>query len=249
MNVQAIPSNEAARYATEQYGVRFPDTGLPGAVIDALVERGLVTYTKTTGGRGAKPGVVRPTEKLQIEVFGPILDAIEKIVGLEYRNFVRTSMDDVLRDIKSTSQHVKGKALEALAAKIAFLIGLEFVSWRLRGADTGGAEVDVVVQGASPVFLRWNIQCKNTAFVRLDDVAKEVGLAYEMGSSVVMLVSTGKFSTDARDHANHVMRRTNLNVILVDGRDVAAIAASPAAIGTILERASQEAKAIKKLTG
>ena len=64
-----------------------------------------------------------------------------------------------------------------------------------------------VGQSVRPVFLRWNIQCKNTANVRLDDVAKEVGLAVEMGSNVVVVVSTGKFSADAREHAKHVMAR------------------------------------------
>jgi len=69
--------------------VRFPDTGLPGTVLEDLKERGLLTYQKTTGGRGAKPAIVRPTAKLKSEIFEPLLDAIEQLAGVEYRSFVR----------------------------------------------------------------------------------------------------------------------------------------------------------------
>jgi site-specific DNA-methyltransferase (cytosine-N4-specific) len=247
MDVAEIRTNEVADYAAEQFGVSFPDTGLPGAVLEPLKQRGLVTYEKTTTGRGGKPGIVRPTEKLRKEIFEPLLDAIENTAGMEYRSFVRMPWADVLRDIKSDNKDVKGKALEALAAKLAFLMGLDYKHWRLRGASTGGAEVDLVVESRKPVFLRWNVQCKNTASVRLDDVAKEVGLAVEMGSNVVAVVSTGKFSADARDHAKHVMARTNLSVILMDGQDVGEISKNPAVVFDVLERASQLAQAIKQL--
>lgn len=247
MGLEEVRSNEVANYASQVFGVRFPDTGLPGAVLEALKARGLITYEKTTTGRGAKPSIVRPTERLLAGVFEPLVDALEKIPGINYRALLRLKWDDIISDLKSTDKHKKGIALEALAAKLAFLLELDFVEWRLRGAATGGAEVDLVVEDCRLVYRRWNIQCKNTASVRLDDVAKEVGVAVSIGSNVVMVVSTGKFSQDAYEHARHVMLKTNLSVILIDGRDLDQIVESPAAIATILARTSKDAKALKKL--
>lgn len=247
MCVSEVRANEVEKYAVEHFGVRFPDTGLPQSTLAPLKAAGLLDFEKTTTGRGAKPPIVRPTDRLRSEVLEPLLDAVEKSAGLEYRGFVRKPWDDVMRELRSDNRNVKGKTLEALAAKLAFLLGLEYRHWRLRGAVTGGAEVDLIVESIRQVFLRWNIQCKNTGTVRLDDVAKEVGLAIEMGSNVVMVVSTGKFSADAREHAKHVMARTNLAVVLVDGRDLDEIARNPAAVVDILQRAAALAKTIKRL--
>lgn len=249
MNVTEIRSNEVAKFATETFGVRFPDTGLPGAVLEPLKERGLLTYQKTTGGRGAKPAIVRPTAKLNSDVFEPLLEAVEASAGIEYRSFVRAPWADVLHDLRSENKNVKGKALEALAAKLSFVAGLEYRAWRLRGTATGGAEVDLLVESYKPVFLRWIIQCKNTSAVRLDDVAKEVGLAVEMDANVVVVVSTGRFSADAIEHAKSVMKRTNLTVVLMDGRDINSIAKNPAAIFDILHRRAKLAATLKRIDG
>lgn len=247
MDVPEMRANEVEKYAVQHFDVRFPDTGLPQSTLAPLKAAGLLDYEKTTTGRGAKPPIVRPTEKLRGGVFESILDAVEKSAGLEYRGFVRKPWDEVMREIRSEDKNVKGKALEALAAKLAFLMGLEYRHWRLRGTVTGGAEVDLIVESTRPVFLRWNIQCKNTASVRLDDVAKEVGLAIEMASNVVAVVSTGKFSADAREHAKHVMARTNLSVVLFDGGDLDEISRNPAAVVDILQRSAALAKTVKQL--
>jgi len=247
MNVREARSNDVAKYATELFGVRFPDTGLPGAVLEALQNAGLLRYQKTTAGRGGKPGVVTPTERLRSEVFEKLLDAVERGAGLEYRGFVRKPFTEVLTELTSSDKNIKGKALEALAAKIGFHLSLGFLKWRLRGRVSGGAEVDLVFESARPVYLRWNMQCKNTASVRLDDVAKEVGLAVEMASNVVVVVSTGRFTLDAREHAKHVMARTNLTVVLMDGSDIKKIAGNPTVVVDMLASASEISRSVKRL--
>ena len=89
---------------------------------------------------------------------------------------LRRPLPEILKELSDTDRHVKGLALEALAFKIMRLLDMDYVATRLRGAQTGGAEVDLVFQSARLVFSRWQIQCKNTPRVALDDVAKEVGL-------------------------------------------------------------------------
>lgn len=108
-----------------------------------------------------------------------------------------------------------------MAIYLTRLIDLDFKGWHTRSADTGGAEVDVIVEGARLIFSRWQIQAKNTKTVRLDDIAKEVGLSLTfVYSNVVMVVTTGDFTKDAYSYAQHVMKTWNLNVILLNGTEL-----------------------------
>ena len=75
----------------------------------------------------------------------------------------------------------------------------------VRAQITGGAEVDLVFESARLVFSRWQVQCKNTARVSLDDVAKEVGLTHFLKSTVIVMISTGDIGAEARRYANRIM--------------------------------------------
>ena len=75
------------------------------------------------------------------------------------------------------------------------------------------------------MFSRWQVQCKNVAGgVRLDDVAKEVGLTHTLKSNVIVIVSTGAVGGEARKYANKVMSDSNLCVVMVDRGDIAQVA-------------------------
>ena len=126
-------------------------------------------------------------------------------------------------------------------------IDLSYVGTRLRGEATGGAEVDPIFEGARLVFSRWQIQCKNTGRVSLDDVAKEVGLTHVLKSNAVVMVSTGRISEDARRYANRIMADSNLCIVMVDGDDLAVIEARPAAIVDVFNREARHAMDLKKL--
>ena len=140
-----------------------------------------------------------------------------------------------------------GLALEALAFKIMRLLDMKFVATRLRASQTGGAEVDLVFESARLVFSRWQIQCKNTARVSLDDIAKEVGLTHFLKSNAVVVVTTGEVGTEARRYANRIMADTNLAIVLLDGRDLASISTNPARIVRAFEREARHAMNLKKL--
>ena len=71
-------SNKVAAYATLLFGVEFPEGGLPQSTLFALRDAGLITCEKTTTGQGAKPYIVRPTEKLRNEFIEPIMTAVEE---------------------------------------------------------------------------------------------------------------------------------------------------------------------------
>ena len=109
--------------------------------------------------------------------------------------------------------------------------------------------MDVIVEGARLIFSRWQIQAKNTKVVRLEDVAKEVGLSLTfIYSNVVMIVTTGDFTKDAHNYARHVMKTCNLNVILLNGAELDQISQDPTRIVAILNSKAKQAMRVKERT-
>ncbi len=192
------PANEIARLAAATYGVRFPEKSLPKLVLSALVEAGYIRAEKTTTGRGAKPFLVEPTEKLTNDLIEPLLDQLKDQTDPKLLDLLKKPLDTILADLKSPNRYVAGLALEALAFKLMRLLDMTYVATRLRASATGGAEVDLIFESARLVFSRWHLQCKNTSRVSLDDVAKEVGLTHFLKSNVVVMVSTGAIGQEAR---------------------------------------------------
>lgn len=241
-----IPSNKVREHATALYGTEFDEGGLPQSVLHKLEEVGLITYSKTTGGRGAKPHEVSPTATLRNAFFIPVLDAMKHSIGANYRRIARMRLDDIVRDLDDPSTYTKGLALEALTIYLTRLLDLTFVQWRHRSAATGGTEVDAIVEGSRLLFSRWQIQCKNTVSADVDQLAKEVGVATAMRTNVVMFVCTGRIGKSVQLFARAVMENTAMQVILLDGSHIARLRQSPADITAILTEQAREAMLIKR---
>lgn len=242
-------ANKVADLATGLYAVEYNHKDLPKTVLFPLQDLGYIEARKSTTGRGAKPYEVYRTEKFWRELSDPILDAAAEKAGLVPRELFEEPLAQILQDLKSPDKHVRGKALELLAIYFTRLIDLDFKGWRTRSADTGGAEVDVIVEGARLIFSRWQIQAKNTKTVRLDDVAKEVGLSLTfIYSNVVMLVTTGDFTSDAYQYVDHVMKTSNLNVILLNGLELKEISQDPTRVISLLNRKAERAMKVKERT-
>jgi hypothetical protein len=243
-------SSDIERLTTATYGTKFDEKNLPKTVLYPLQEAGYITIERGTKapGRGAKPFNVVVTAKLEADLIVPILEQAERQVGSDIRPLLRKPLDDILQELRAVDKHVRGLALEALAFKLMRLIDLDYVATRLRGIATGGAEVDLIFQSARLVFSRWQIQCKNVASgVSLDDVAKEVGLTHMLKSNVVVIVSTGKIGTQARQYASKVMQDSNLDVVLMDRSDLEAVKDKPSHIVDVLYREARTAMKLKTL--
>lgn len=241
------PSNEIAKLASVTYGVKFPEKSLPKLVLDDLVAAGYITITKTTSGRGAKPFLVQPTKKLQKDLIEPLLDQLVKQTDPKLRPLLKKSLAEILVELKSTNKHVAGLALEALGFKLMRILDIDYLATRLRGTSTGGAEVDIIFQSTRLIYSRWQIQCKNTSRVSLDDVAKEVGLTHFLKSNAIVIVSTGKIGSEARRYANKVMSDSNLAIIMLDENDLEVIKNSPPDIVEIFDREARHAMSLKTL--
>jgi len=240
-------ANKVADLATMLYSAQFNHKELPKTVLFPLRDLGYIEVSKSTEGRGAKPYEVVRTAKFHTELSDPILIAAAERAELVPVELFKRPLADILADLKSEDRYIKGKALELLAIYLTRLIDLEFKVWRVRGADTGGAEVDAIVEGARLIFSRWQIQAKNTSIVRLDDIAKEVGLALTFTySNVVMVVTTGEFTRDAYTYATHVMRTSNLNVITLNGAELDQLSRDPISISELLNGKAQRAMRVKE---
>jgi site-specific DNA-methyltransferase (cytosine-N4-specific) len=244
-----LVANKVADLASILYAVEYNHKELPKSVLFPLRDAGYIQVSKSTKGRGAKPYEVFRASKFRQEISEPILAVAAEKAGLVPRELFERPLSRILDDLKSSNKHVKGKALELLAIYLTRLLDLDFKGWRIRSADTGGAEVDAIVEGARLIFSRWQIQAKNTRIVRLDDVAKEVGLSLSfVYSNVVTIVTTGEFTKDAYDYANHVMKTCNLNVILLNGSELGRIGQDPTDIVGILNSKAEHAMRVKERT-
>ncbi|MCB9451473.1 MAG: restriction endonuclease [Anaerolineaceae bacterium] len=240
-------ANKVADLATMLYAAQYNHKELPKSILFPLSELAYIEVSKTTEGRGGKPYEVYRTEKFYREITEPILTAASERSGLVPRELFEKPLSQILEEMESTDKHIKGKALELLAIYLTRLVDLEFKGWRTRSADTGGAEVDAIVEGARLIFSRWQIQAKNTSIVRLDDIAKEVGLALTfIYSNVVMVVTTGDFTRDAYAYTNHVMKTSNLNIILLNGTDLSRLSTDPTDIVKILNAKAERAMQVKE---
>lgn len=246
---EPLIANNVADLANMLYSVEYNHKQLPKSILFPLRDLGYIELTKSTVGRGAKPYEVSRTPKFRQEISEPILEAASDKAGLVPRELFERPLSEILADLKSSDTYIKGKALELLAMYFTRLIDLDFKGWRTRSADTGGAEVDVIVEGARLIFSRWQIQAKNTATVRLGDVAKEVGLSLTfIYSNVVMVITTGDFTRDTYSYADHVMRTCNLNVILLNGSELERLSQDPTKIVPILNSKAERAMKLKERT-
>jgi site-specific DNA-methyltransferase (cytosine-N4-specific) len=244
----AQPANVIRDLATATYGVRFPDKNLPQVVLNALRDAGYITVEKTTGGRGAKPMLVTPTAKLRTDIVEPLLEQLKTQLDPKLIELLVKPLADILAELDSEDRYLAGMALEALAFKLMRILGMDYIATRLRNiAATGGAEVDLIFHSSRLVYSRWQVQCKNTAKVSLDDVAKEVGLTHFLKSTVIVMVSTGDIGGDARRYANKIMQDSNLCVVMIDRPDLEAIKTNPVFIVDAFKREAHNAMTLKQL--
>ncbi len=247
-NTHTLEFQKAAdirRLATATYGMTFGQSNFSQAVIQPLQQKGLIEVQRTTEGHGARTPLIKMTELTMREIVLPTLQQLEGKTESEIVEHLQKPLSELREDMNSDSTHLKGLALEAFAIKVMRIIGLDFIQTRLKGSETAGAEVDVLFDSSRLLYTRWQVQCKNTNRVSLDQIAKEVGLSHVLRTNAIVIMTTGTVSETAREYANQIMRAMNLCIIMVEGSDIDAIIEEPTKILDIFNRESLNAKHIK----
>lgn len=235
--------------AERSLGRRLDRSSLP-MLMEPLRAAGFVDFS-SGGTRGGKSAKVWLTPKFHSEILEPFLRDATAQLDSALTAYYKQDLSQIYRDLDSQDTHVKGLALEAYTIQIMRRLGLRFVRWRERAREhTGQAEVDAILSGeqfGTPT--RWQIQCKNTpgGQVRLDAVAKEVGLLPLTKATHILMLANCSFSRDARIFASEVMRHSPVAIFLLDRSDFDAIRSTKGgALARILLEKSREIAALKR---
>jgi hypothetical protein len=233
--------------AETSLGIRFGRASLPKEVLDPLKQAGLIEY-QTRGTKSGKTSQLKLTEKFNSEVLRPFLDSALKNLDGAIIAYYRKRPEDIFESLNSKEKFVKGQALEAFTIYIMKLLGLRFHGWRYRAKDTGYSEVDAFLAGMfGGLSTTWQVQCKNTpnSSVRLEDVAKEVGLLPLTHATHILIVSTGAFTDDAMKFASETMKASHVNIFLLDKDDVKAVRENPVNISRIIKTKAEHIHSIR----
>ena len=155
-------------------------------------------------------------------------------------------LSHILTALKSPDKRVKGKALELLAIHFTYLIALDFKGWILRSINSNGIEVGFVANGRHVPLSRWQVQCRNARQIDMGDIATAVGRGVSFKPNTLLSVTTGCFTQQARHYATRAMQLTNFQIILIDARDLEAIASDKEVIWSILSRETGQARIAKE---
>ena len=227
-----VPANEIRDWAEACRGVSIGRGSLPKEVLKVLSETGIIEY-KTGGTGSGKPSKLRTTDRFNKEVLGPFVRNAIRDLDATLSAYYRKRPEDIFEELESSDPDTKGKALEAFAIFVMRMLGLRFVGWRKRAT----AEIDALLEGVlGPVATRWQIQCKNTpsGTVRLEDIAKEVGLLPITGATHLLFIANSRFSQDAVAYAEKVSKRTAVGIYLLDKGDFDELRESPTRIARLL---------------
>lgn len=218
-----IKNSVVKQIAEEAYGVDITQSRISRRLLDPLEEKGFINWEHVDG----KANWVEPAERFNAEVLEPILEDLAERSGAP-RQILRKSFSELFNEMDSDSTYQKGVALETLAVKLGRMLGLEFVGWRVRGRETGGSEVDVVMDQIGLTYSRVQIQCKNIkGKLQTKHVAREVGISRMLQTNTILMVARGGVTTDARRFANRIMHEENMSIVFLEVDEIEDLDSSP----------------------
>jgi hypothetical protein len=228
-------------------GVVFHTKPFAAGVLGRLETDGWITVTKATDGRGAKSQVVKPTQRFKEVISEPLMNTVLEQVHLQDPASLRRPLSDLLDVVDSVqSNHKRGLALEGVCIQIVRLLGARFLGWRLRGDQTGGAEVDVVAETLGAPYLLIQLQSKASAITGREIVDREVGVAAALKSNVILFVTAKNVGPAARKAAATHMQESGIAILFLKGTD---LRGGMAGITAAMRREWQIVRAIRSKRG
>jgi hypothetical protein len=217
---QWIPAKRIITECLRDYPQLFDEDQMRKKVIEPLQHGGWISTTGLSAGQGAKSGQVRAEKRLKDIPLEYIIPNFDGVVPSDLRARIDTPLSRINNLLESEAKHDRGLGLELLALRIILDLSLTPSGFRKRAKSTGYAELDVIAEGKNLLFSRWTFQCKcvqRTSNVDAEDVAREVGIAIHAKAHVVVMVSTGGFTSAARDFAREITSSTHLQFLFLDG--------------------------------
>ena len=242
-----ISASDVRDLAEVTFGVRFGRSSLPKEVLKPLKSAGLIDF-KTGGTKQGKTSMMKLTNKFHSDVLKPFLDNALSDLNTALTAYYKTRPEDFFKDLDSKDKYKKGYALEAFTIFVMRLLGLRFQGWRKRAQETGFSEVDALLAGLfGGMPTTWQVQCKNTptSLIRLEDIAKEVGLLPLTHATHILFIANAKFTSDAIKYAREIMLNSSVTIFLLNKDDYESIKNNPANIGSILQNQAENIRDIR----
>jgi hypothetical protein len=228
--------------AEDAFGIRYDRQSLPDEVLRPLAEAGLVEY-ETQGTTSGTSSRVRPTSKLEEDVVERFLENTLEYLNQPLTAYYRKRPKDIYEALEANDPYRKGQALEAYTIYLMRLLGLRFLGWRQRAVHDSHGQVDVLMGGLyGAVPTTWQVQCKNrpSEVIGSDVVAREVGLVSITNATQILIVANAPVKDTAREFAEKVMRKSPVNIYLLDEEDFQKVVESPTALYRILKTQSRQ---------
>jgi hypothetical protein len=185
---------------------------------------------------------VRPTSKFDEEVVERFLANTLQDLNRPLTAYYRARPEDIYEALDADDSYRKGEALEAYTVYLMRLLGLRFLGWRQRAVHDSYGEVDVLMGGLyGAVPTTWQVQCVNrpSGVVNSEVVAREVGLVSVTNATHILIVARASVKDTAREFAQKVMRKSPVNIYILDRDDFQRIRESPTALHRILKAQSR----------
>jgi hypothetical protein len=232
-------SGEIQRRLRVRPGLNINVPNFVAAHLRPLEKAGLIKVEKTTGGRGGEAMRIVATPLFERKVVKALLNRVAQS-GLSVSDpELQIPVAELVDRMASPDKDIKGRGLELFALRLLLRLGLSEIRWRPR--PRWAEEIDGSAVGYVPVPMRWQVQCKNTKTLNVDDAAKEVGLAVRNRSTIIVLVTTGDFSRAAEDFVTDVVRHSPYTVLRLDRKDIERLAQEEEALADILQREAERA--------
>jgi hypothetical protein len=241
----SIPNTKVVSVAEDAYGVKIQQSNITRRVLEPLAESGYLNYENPSEVTG-KPMIVETTDAFEADIVKPALDVLSDRAEIP-RDVLRQSFSDIEYILNTGTAQEQGRALEAFTIKVGRRLGLDFTGWRLRSNETGGSEVDVIMERADLTHERWQIQCKRSTRLTLEHVAREVGVAHTTNATTILMLTMEGLTDDARQFADRIMQDANLSILFINIDDVSTVS-DPEYIRELLKGESARAKRCKQLT-
>ena len=242
-------SRDIETLAAATYQTAFNTRDLVTQVLYPLQNAGCIDVLPgAKGSHDMESPLVAATAKLTDEIVTPRMAQLKHQTQPNLWPLLSKSLRDIHEEVATRRDHqASGRVLMVLAFKLMRLIDLPFAATNLRCAATHRTPGSLIFECDRLVFPRWQIRCTNANDLSVDDIAIEIGLTHITKSDAIVVTSTGEIGADARRCADKIMADTKLFVILMDGSDLALIAARPVLIVELLNRETHHALRLKKL--
>ena len=139
--------------------------------------------------------------------------------------------------------HAKRERL-ALDAFVVGLFGLsmfKYIGFRHVRSSGPGATSDLLFDREGFLFRRWQVRCRNSAVLMIDDVAATLGMLGYCESDVGVVMCTGEVEFAAAEFAAAARKSIRQPIVVLDGDALASLAANPRALMGAVEGRAPEA--------